>query len=63
MNRTRWVFDRTREARSIGVSVTAVPSKIREEWNQLTFTLIPGGVKTSFRSLKEPPGVGPPPMT
>ena len=52
-----------REAQSIGEVGTALQSKIREEGNQSAFTLLPGGIKTSFKSLKEPPGVGPPPMT
>lgn len=49
-----------REARSIGEHETATLSKVRKEWNQSAFTLLPGGIKTSFRSLKDPPGTGPP---
>ncbi len=52
-----------REARSIEEMDTALRSKRQEGWNQSAFTLVPGGVNTSFRSLKDPPGVGPPLMT
>jgi len=51
------------ETLAIGERGTAVLSKIWKEQNQSAFTPLPGGVKTSFTSLNEPPGVGPPLIT
>jgi hypothetical protein len=52
-----------RETLAIGECGAAVLSKVWKGQNQSAFALPPGGIKTSFRSLKDPPRLGPPLMT